>query len=279
MNTRQEFCSLKFAVGQSIEKSLTHWLSVQNLGKKERTRDFNGEIAATIRSKFPDMERQTIEITEEEITAFGVKVEHYCPSRWNAILSALRSFTDHAKVLKRKKLRFRFFVPPSRQQFAKLLEECDRLPRSHAGPVVRLLVLTGLRICEARALRWEHIGADRINILASMSKNGMARTVPFLDGTAATLESLRKVSPDRVLPVNNYRTALEKACERAGIAPLSYHCFRHMFATNCIEAGVDLPTVARWLGHSDGGALLARMYFHLLDSHSRAMAERVKVRL
>jgi len=30
---------------------------------------------------------------------------------------------------------------------------------------------------------------------------------------------------------------------------------RHLFATRCIESGVDIPTVSRWLGHKDGGAL------------------------
>jgi len=29
---------------------------------------------------------------------------------------------------------------------------------------------------------------------------------------------------------------------------------RHLFATRCIENGVDIPTVSRWLGHQDGGA-------------------------
>jgi hypothetical protein len=28
-----------------------------------------------------------------------------------------------------------------------------------------------------------------------------------------------------------------------------------LFATRCIESGVDIPTVSRWLGHKDGGAL------------------------
>jgi hypothetical protein len=40
---------------------------------------------------------------------------------------------------------------------------------------------------------------------------------------------------------------------------------------------VDLPTVARWRGDSDGGALLSKRYFHLLDAHSRAMAQRVQL--
>ena len=58
---------------------------------------------------------------------------------------------------------------------------------------------------------------------------------------------------------------------------LSPHCFRHLFATRCIEAGVDIPTVSRWLCHTDGGALAAKTYFHLLDGHSREMAAKVRI--
>ena len=42
-----------------------------------------------------------------------------------------------------------------------------------------------------------------------------------------------------------------------------------------IESGVDIPTVSRWLGHSDGGALAMKVYGHLRDQHSAAMAQRV----
>ena len=48
-----------------------------------------------------------------------------------------------------------------------------------------------------------------------------------------------------------------------------------MFATTCIEAGVDIPTVSRWLGHKDGGALAMKVYGHLRDEHSAAMAEKM----
>jgi integrase len=54
-----------------------------------------------------------------------------------------------------------------------------------------------------------------------------------------------------------------------------HHCFRHFFATTCIESGVDIPTIARWLGHSDGGALAMRTYGHLRAEHSAGQALKV----
>jgi hypothetical protein len=55
----------------------------------------------------------------------------------------------------------------------------------------------------------------------------------------------------------------------------THHDFRHFFATTCIESGVDIPTVSRWLGHKDGGALAMKRYGHLRQEHSFAMIKRV----
>jgi hypothetical protein len=38
---------------------------------------------------------------------------------------------------------------------------------------------------------------------------------------------------------------------------------------------VDIPTVSRWLGHKDGGALAMKTYGHLRREHSIAQALKV----
>ena len=62
-----------------------------------------------------------------------------------------------------------------------------------------------------------------------------------------------------------------------GRKSLTLHDFRHLFATRCIESGVDIQTVSRWLGHEDGGTLAMKTYVHLLNSHSKKMAEKVEI--
>jgi site-specific recombinase XerC len=59
------------------------------------------------------------------------------------------------------------------------------------------------------------------------------------------------------------------------IPRITHRDLRHLFATRCIESGVDIPTVSRWLGHKDGGALAMRVYGHLRDQHSAEMAQKV----
>ena len=75
--------------------------------------------------------------------------------------------------------------------------------------------------------------------------------------------------------VRESQKALDRACKKAGAERITHHDLRHLFATRCIESGVDIPTVSRWLGHKDGGALAMKMYGHLRREHSIAQAQRV----
>jgi integrase len=67
----------------------------------------------------------------------------------------------------------------------------------------------------------------------------------------ATLEKLKtEKNPapgDAVISITDARTCLETACRKPGFPKYSHHDFRHSFATTCIESGVDVPTVSRWL--------------------------------
>ena len=75
--------------------------------------------------------------------------------------------------------------------------------------------------------------------------------------------------------VRECQKAMDRAAEIVGMKRITHHDLRHFFATRCIESGVDIPTVSSWLGHADGGALAMRVYSHLRDQHSTAIAARV----
>ena len=65
------------------------------------------------------------------------------------------------------------------------------------------------------------------------------------------------------------------ACEQAELPHFSHHHLRHFFCSNAIEAGIDFKAIAGWLGHKDGGLLVAKTYGHLRDEHSAIMAKRM----
>jgi integrase len=67
---------------------------------------------------------------------------------------------------------------------------------------------------------------------------------------------------------------MDRAAKTAGMYRITHHDLRHLFATRCIESGVDIPTVSRWLGHQDGRALAMKVYGHLRNQHSQEMAKK-----
>ena len=110
-----------------------------------------------------------------------------------------------------------------------------------------------------------------------MEKSGV---VPVIEDMQELLARLRvereRVSPsDPVMVVQGAQYAMTRAAAEIGMPRITHHDLRNLFATRCIELGVDVPTVARWLGHRDGGALLMKTYAHLRDHHSVEMGQRV----
>ena len=88
------------------------------------------------------------------------------------------------------------------------------------------------------------------------------------DRTAITPES-------RVMLAKECQGSMDKAAKKIGMQRITHHDLRHLFATTCIESGVDVPTVARWLGHRDGGVLAMRVYTNHRKQHSAQQALRV----
>lgn len=195
---------------------------------------------------------------------------------------------------------------PEPQQFEKMLEaiETAGARQSHdCADLVRFLAFSGCRISEARAVTWADVDLERGEIRIQTAKrkrtsNGhLMRQVPIIPPMRQLLERLRQEQnpqpSNRVCLVGECEKALTSACgvkngERLkrmrrgkevelgiGIERITHHDLRHLFATRCIETGVDIPTVSRWLGHSDGGALAMKTYGHLRREHSAAMAQRV----
>ena len=262
--------------------ALAEWLAIHSTGRQPRSIEFNRGIFNIIIREWPQpLNAATDSISSAHVLAFAARVNRYCTSRWNALVCALRFITPAARVLDLRRIIPKDRALISHEDFARLLDELRQAPRSHGALVVEFLARTGLRINAARLCRWEHVGADVLRAPGSVMKGGKPVELPFIPGLREVLEKLRAVATgaraDFILPQAECQTALRRACVATGLPRLSHHDFRHLFATRCIQSGVDLPTVARWLGHQDGGALLAKTYFHLVDEHSRRMAAKVVV--
>jgi integrase len=151
---------------------------------------------------------------------------------------------------------------------------------------VQMIAHTGCRASELGRVTWADVDTDRrrIRIQTSKSRAGAVvyRYVPWVGDIEAILGEIRLFhealdsEDERIIPLNSLNAGFRRAFSDIG-THLTPHDFRHLFATRCIESGVDIQTVSRWLGHSDGGALAMKFYGHLTDSHSQAMAEKVRI--
>jgi integrase len=136
---------------------------------------------------------------------------------------------------------------------------------------------------EANALTWADVDFEKnaLTVTGGVggTKNYECRTVPMTDALHALLLRLRdERSPqpsDTISQIDSAKRCIATACRSLGYPHFTRHDFRHFFPTTCIESGVDIPTVSRWLGHKDGGALAMRVYGHLRDEHSFSMVKTV----
>ena len=155
---------------------------------------------------------------------------------------------------------------------------------SRDATLIEFLAYGGMRaFSEAQWVAWEDVDWKRKEIIVRGSpetgtKNSEVRRIPMIPDMEALLNRLKiTYSPSgRILEVRKWQRALTRACTELGIPRITHHDLRHLFATRCIESGVDIPTVARWMGHKDGGALAMRVYGHLRNQHSQEMARKVK---
>ncbi len=199
------------------------------------------------------------------------------------------SFENPAAELKRVKVKQNDLQLPEPSQFKGLVENIRKESGAwgeRVGDLVEFLAYGGMRIhSDAAWVTWEDVDWKRKEIVVrgnpeTGTKNSEIRRVPILPDMEKLLTRLKEKlgahATGRVMKVSECGVALARACKAIGIAKLTHHDLRHLFATRCIESGVAIPTVSRWLGHKDGGALAMKTYGHLRNEHSQAMAQKVR---
>jgi integrase len=203
--------------------------------------------------------------------------------------------TNPAAHIERPTVRQPKIQIPSLDEFQKIMatlresgahQEGEKKTKMGAD-LVELLAYSGARVAEITGGRkkknpliWSHVNFDNNTVYIPGTKTESApRWIPMSRGLRTCLERLKaeqNPQPDQpIISVSSARKCLETACRKLGIPTYTHHDFRHFFATTCIESGVDIPTISRWLGHSDGGALAMKRYGHLRQKHSMAMSKRV----
>lgn len=142
-------------------------------------------------------------------------------------------------------------------------------------------LLTGLRHCDVKKLKWGELQkvGDKYRLNFTQQKTKGVEYMPISEQAYklcgepknpeqlvfAELPDITKISP-----------SLKKWIKDAGInRNITFHCFRHTFATLQLTNGTDIYTVSKMLGHTD--IKTTQIYAHIVDQKKEAAANAIVI--
>lgn len=142
-------------------------------------------------------------------------------------------------------------------------------------------VLTGIRYVDIAKLIWSevhYIQNDGHYIIFRQKKTDGTASIPISDEAFGLLgkrmgekekvfKDLNKWDVDRVLPVWVALSGISKH--------ITFHCFRHTYATLQLTAGTDIFTISKMLGHRS--VKTTQIYTKVIDQKKRDAANRISL--
>lgn len=142
------------------------------------------------------------------------------------------------------------------------------------------LYACGMRLSEAAHLRLPHIDGARMQIRIVHGKGAKERCVPL---SPRLLTELRMYwqeyrpseflfpgkTPDKPYASTSIQKAIKRSARKAGITKeVCPHVLRHSYATGLLEAGVDILTISRLLGHASFTTTMIYLHCRRENLHS-----------
>lgn len=158
--------------------------------------------------------------------------------------------------------------------------ECDRPILKRAA---LFSALTGLRHCDIQKLRWSEIQkeGDQIRLNFTQQKTKGVEYMPIseqaylLCGEPRNPEQL--VFEDLQDP-SWISKPLSRWIQAAGIKrKITFHCFRHTYATLQLAGGTDIYTVSKMLGHTS--VKTTQVYAKVVDEKKEKAANAIKLNI
>jgi len=140
------------------------------------------------------------------------------------------------------------------------------------------LYATGMRLSEATHLKIKDIDSSRMQLRVANGKGQKTRYVPLSPRLLEILRGYWRVyqSPSYLFPgqfphkpyaATSIQKTLKVSAAKAKIlkTPITPHTLRHSYATGLLEAGVDILTIAKLLGHASFQTTM--IYLHVRRTH------------
>ena len=165
---------------------------------------------------------------------------------------------------------------------------------------ILLALITGMRIGELCALRWENVNLESgfisVKTTVQRIKNAENSTINNNYRTKVVFTDPKSERSMRVIPLTDYARELcaafyrggrssfvltgeiNRYCEprkmqyhfykvmkEAGLSDVNFHALRHTFATRCVEVGFEIKSLSEVLGHSSPKITLERYVHSSID--------------
>jgi integrase len=127
---------------------------------------------------------------------------------------------------------------------------------------------------------WEEVDLEQKRLSIIMGKTRRKLEVPLNDAALAVLEAKQAAKHGPYVFYNpltgdrffDLKAGWKAALRRAGLSGITWHTFRHTFASRLTNSGVDLVTVKELLGHSTINTTMRYAHSNH-DTKARAVAK------
>ncbi len=150
-----------------------------------------------------------------------------------------------------------------KREVDRLIREAERHGNKRNLAILQLLRHTGLRVSELCNLRLGDITISerKGEVLVRGGKGNKDRTVPLNNDARRAVDAYQAIRPTvaadllfvgqrgQPLRPQGVQLVVQKYAQRAGLPEVTPHVLRHTFAKHVLDAGADLATVQRLLGH------------------------------
>ena len=231
-----------------------------------------------------------------DITALRVeeyqreRIKAVCPATSNREMALLKHMFNMAERWGQHQgtnpVRLVRFLPEDNLRFETLSEEQEKALLLASPPYFREMIVfsvnTGLRTSDILGLEWTEVDIEQRRLKKIVKKSEKPLSLPLNDAAFAVIEARFAVRNGPYVFYNpmtgdrfkDVKGAMAAAVKRAGLPKITWHMFRHTFASRLTRDGVDIVTVKELLGHSNISTTMR--YAHSNDESKRWAVQRLK---
>lgn len=263
-----------------------NWVSAYNYLVKFT--NGNLKFADLNESKLTDFKEYLL--TTQSIKSNKTKLsQNSAVSYFNKVKAALKQAYKDGKLLSDLNAKIEAIKQAETQRNFLTIEELNTLVKTECNnPLLKraalFSALTGLRFSDIKKLIWseiEYIEGNGYFIQFKQQKTKGVEVLPISEQAFGLLGD-RKEPTEKVFAGLTYSAYENKHLAKwiglAGITKdITFHSFRHTFATLQLSKGTDIYTVSKMLGHRD--LKTTQIYAKIINQTKREAADKIKLDL